>query len=50
MLGSKSLFYVIYYSKSTKYLDGVNICAFGFGVYIASGDVQYGTYNGNDFE
>ena len=50
MLGSKSLLYVISYNKSTKYLDGVNICAFGLGSYMASGELQYGTYNGNDFE
>ena len=28
------------YNKSTKYLDGVNICAFGFGSNIPSGEVQ----------
>ena len=31
---------IYYHNKSTKYLDGVNICAFGFGSYIASGELQ----------
>ena len=31
---------LISYSRSTKYLDGVNIWAFGLGSYIASGELQ----------
>ena len=33
-------FMLYYYNKSTKYLDGVNIWAFGLGSYMASGELQ----------